>query len=271
VADATALVDGAELAEASPDLAHAPSSGLAPAPGPAAPPRIGTVTRLHQPTPTVSVVVPALNEADNLPLVLAELPSALHEIILVDGWSTDDTVEVARSVRPGVRIIHQPRRGKGDALVSGFKACTGDIIVTFDADGSADPAELDRLVAALLAGADYAKGTRFSGDGGSADMTRTRQIGNWWLTRLVNLLHGTRYTDLCYGYNAFWRRCLSELNVDGDGFEIETLLGIRAARAGLKIAEVPSFERRRINGSSKLNPFRDGWRVLKTIVRERVR
>jgi glycosyltransferase involved in cell wall biosynthesis len=219
----------------------------------------------------VSVVVPALNEADNLRLVLAELPPVLHEVVLVDGWSTDDTVGVARSVRPGVRIVRQPGHGKGDALVSGFKACTGDIIVTFDADGSADPAELEGLVAALLAGADYAKGTRFAGAGGSADITRTRRVGNRWLTRLVNLLHGTSYTDLCYGYNAFWRRCLSQLEVDSDGFEIETLLGIRAARAGLKIAEVPSFERPRIHGSSNLNTFRDGWRVLRTIVRERVR
>jgi glycosyltransferase involved in cell wall biosynthesis len=262
---------GVIVAPAGTDLAEGDSANLAQAPpiSAVAAPRVGTITRLHE--PTVSVVVPALNEADNLRLVLAELPPVLHEVVLVDGWSTDDTVDVARSMRPDVRIVRQPGRGKGDALVAGFKACTGDIIVTFDADGSADPAELERLVDALVAGADYAKGTRFAGDGGSADITRMRQIGNWWLTRLVNLLYGTRYTDLCYGYNAVWRRCLSQLSIDSDGFEVETLLGIRAARAGLKIAEVPSFERRRIHGSSKLNTFRDGWRVLRTIVRERFR
>jgi glycosyltransferase involved in cell wall biosynthesis len=228
---------------------------------------IASITRLHE--PTISVVIPALNEADNLRSVLTELPQGLHEVILVDGRSTDDTIAVARSVRSDVRIVEQPGWGKGDALVAGFNACTGDVIVTLDADGSADPAELEALIGALMAGADYAKGTRFAGDGGSADITAMRRMGNWWLTRLVNLVYGTRYTDLCYGYNAFWRRCLDQLDLDSDGFEIETLLCIRASRARLTVAEVPSFERRRIHGASKLNTFRDGWRVLKTILRER--
>jgi glycosyltransferase involved in cell wall biosynthesis len=223
------------------------------------------------PTPRVSVVIPTLNEALNLPHVFAGLPRGLQEVIMVDGGSTDDTVNVARTLRPDVRIIRQDRRGKGNALACGFAAATGDILVTLDADGSADPAEIPRFVAALLDRADFAKGTRFSAGGGSSDITLVRSAGNLILNGLVNLLFRTRYTDLCYGFNAFWRHCLDHIVVDCDGFEVETLMNIRVARAGLRVAEVPSFENNRIHGSSNLRTFRDGGRVLQTILRERMR
>jgi len=101
------------------------------------------------------------------------------------------------------------------------------------------------------------------------DITGLRHLGNWGLTCLVNLLFGTRYTDLCYGYNAFWRHCLAHIRLDCDGFEVETLINIRVAQAGLRIREVPSMEGRRIHGVSNLNAWRDGRRILKTIVTER--
>jgi hypothetical protein len=138
-----------------------------------------------------------------------------------------------------------------------------------DADGSADPAEIPAYVSALQSGADFAKGSRYLTGGGSSDITGLRSLGNRTLGGIVNALFGTRYTDLCYGYNAFWRHCLPVMNVDCDGFEVETLINIRIARARLSIAEVPSFERDRIHGESNLNTFRDGWRVLRTIFRER--
>ena len=215
-------------------------------------------------------MIPALNEARNLRHVLSNLPDGLFEILLVPGSSTDDTVAVARSLQPDVRVIHQSRSGKGNALASAFAACSGDIVITLDADGSANPEEIPAFVGALLSGADFAKGTRFIQGGGSHDMTRLRQLGNWGLTRLANLLHGTHYSDLCYGYNAFWRRCLPQLNVDIDGFEVETLINLRAAKSGMRVTEVASFELERIHGQSNLKTFRDGWRVLGTILRERV-
>jgi glycosyltransferase involved in cell wall biosynthesis len=195
----------------------------------------------------------------------------LHEVIVVDGFSTDDTVEVARRLRPDIKIIEQEKRGKGDALRCGFEAATGDILVMLDADGSADPAEIPAFVRELLRGSDFAKGTRFHPEGGSSDITPLRSAGNRVLSGTVNLLFGTAYSDLCYGYNAFWRHCLPTMNVDCTGFEVETLINIRIARAGLKVGEVPSFERDRIHGQSNLNTFRDGGRVLKTILRERFR
>jgi glycosyltransferase involved in cell wall biosynthesis len=235
--------------------------------------------------PRVSVVIPTLNEARNLPHVFELLPDDIYEVVLVDGHSTDDTIEVAQRLRPGVRVVRQTRRGKGNAMACGFAACTGDIIVMLDADGSADPREIPAFVAELQAGADFAKGSRFRPGGGSADITPLRRVGNWGLNALVNMLYRTGYTDLCYGYNAFWRHCLPALELDtgsfaanqgeqmlwGDGFEIETVINVRIARAGLTVAEVPSFEERRIHGESNLNAVKDGLRVLRSIATERLR
>jgi glycosyltransferase involved in cell wall biosynthesis len=217
----------------------------------------------------VSVVIPTLNEADNLSYVFARLPPGLHEVIIVDGRSTDATVAVARRLRPDVRVLTQIGRGKGNALATGFGACTGDIVVTLDGDGSTDPAEIPRFVAALCAGADFVKGSRFAQGGASSDITRIRRLGNHALNALVNRLYRTSFTDLCYGYNAFWAHCLPYMRVDCDGFEVETLVNVRAAKAGLVIHEVPSFEHDRLSGASNLRAVRDGSRVLLTILRER--
>ncbi|HUN37681.1 MAG TPA: glycosyltransferase family 2 protein [Trebonia sp.] len=232
--------------------------------------------------PSVSVIIPALNEALNLPHVFARLPDGLHEVIVVDGHSADGTCAVARRLRPDVRIVMQNRTGKGNALACGFAAATGDVIVMLDADGSADGREIPLFVQALLDGADFAKGTRFASGGGSSDITRVRAWGNRLLMALVNRAYGTAYSDLCYGFNVFWRRHLQILRLDsttppaaagerlwGDGFEIETLIAIRVAVARLAVAEVPSFEHPRIHGASNLTAFSDGLRVLRTILTER--
>jgi glycosyltransferase involved in cell wall biosynthesis len=246
-------------------------------------PHEGTALHHRRPgaAPRISVVIPTYNEAKNLPHVFGLLPDDRHEVIVVDGRSVDDTVEVARSLRPDVVVVRQNRRGKGNALACGFRAVTGDIVVMLDADGSADPREIPAYVAALTSGADFAKGTRFAPGGGSADITKLRAWGNRWLNRIVNVLYGTSYSDLCYGYNAFWTHCLPVLALDasegerdhkawGDGFEIETIINTRVAKARLTIAEVPSFEFPRLHGQSNLNTWRDGLRVLRALLVERV-
>ncbi|MEL7207562.1 MAG: glycosyltransferase family 2 protein [Actinomycetota bacterium] len=222
------------------------------------------------PPVTTAVVIPTLNEAANVGHVLPRLPSWIDEVILVDGGSTDGTVPAALALRPDLRVIVDRRPGKGAALRTGFEAATSDIVITLDADGSTDPGEIPAFVGLLLAGADLVKGSRFLQGGGTSDMGRLRRSGNWWLTRLVRALFGGKYTDLCYGYSAFWRRSvLPILDGPADGFEIETFVNVRALKHGLKVVEAPSFEADRIHGQSNLRTFADGWRVLRTIVRER--
>jgi glycosyltransferase involved in cell wall biosynthesis len=224
--------------------------------------------------PRVSVVIPALNEAQNLRHVLPLIPPVVTEIVLVDGHSTDDTIAVVQqlgpTIRPPIHIIKQTGKGKGDALRVGFAASVGDIIVTLDADGSTDPREIPLFVEALLRGNDFAKGSRCVLGGGSHDFTLLRRLGNYGLRKLVNILFRARFSDLCYGYNAFWKYCLDYIEeIDCDGFEVETLIHLRIHKAHLKIIEVPSIEYRRIYGKSNLKAFSDGWSVVLTIVRER--
>jgi hypothetical protein len=213
----------------------------------------------------VTVVIPAKDEARNVAWVLRRLPPGIDEVILVDGNSRDDTVAVARAVRPDIVVAKERAPGKGAAMRTGMELARGDIIVTIDADGSMDPRELDRYVLCAH-DVDLVKGSRFATDGGTEDMSLVRRLGNAMLLGLVNLLYGSRLTDLCYGYCAVRRSALPALALRSDGFEIETEMTVRALRAGLRVGEVPSFEFPRRYGTSHLRAFTDGWRVLITLL-----
>jgi len=224
-----------------------------------------------EPTRRVSVVIPAKNEAGNIAWVLQRIPTFVDEVVLVDGRSTDRTVEVARWIRPDVVVVIETRPGKGAALRAGVEAATGDDIVMIDADGSMDPVEMEPFLRRLRQGYDLVKGSRFLPGGGTADMTPLRDAGNRCLLAFANLLYGSSSSDLCYGYAAFRRDAFQSLELSATGFEIEAQFFLRARRSRLRIAEVASFEAPRREGNSNLNTFRDGWRVLSTIVAERLR
>lgn len=221
-------------------------------------------------SPTVSVIIPTLNEAENLPWVLGHLPDIVDEVVIVDGRSTDETIDVALRLRPDARIVLEKRHGKGIALKRGFEEALGDIVVTLDADGSMNPGEIPAFVGALCSGFDYAKGSRFIQGGGTDDMELRRKAGNWMLRATARVAFGGHYSDLCYGYNAFWRDLLPVFEGEASGFEIETFLNLRALSSGLRITEVPSFEAPRLTGNSNLRSIPDGMRVLRTIIRERL-
>lgn len=239
---------------------------------------------LRSPDPTITIVVPARNDAKSLERILPELPR-VHQVILVDGDSVDGTVETARRVLPGITVVPQTRRGLGNALACGFEAATGDVIVVFAADGSTDPSEIPAFVEALVNGADVARGSRFRRGGGTDDRTVLRSTGNLGLTLLGNVLLGTKYSDFGYGYSAFWREILPAFDLLpstvpapadggtlwGDGFEIETVLTCRMAAAKLRVTEVPSAEKKRIDGGPNPSSIGDGLRVLKTILDEKRR
>lgn len=216
----------------------------------------------------VSLVIPTKNEAANIAFVLEQVPACVDEIVLVDGHSTDATIVTARSARPDIQVVHQEGTGKGDALRAGFLAASGDIVVMIDADGSMAPQEIPHYLYFLGNGYDFVKGSRFMGGGGSRDITWLRRTGNRALLGMVNHLHNVLLTDLCYGYVAFHRRYLDYLDLSRPGFEVETQLTLSALRAGLRIAEVPSWEMPRRHGVSNLKTFRDGSRVLRTVLRD---
>jgi hypothetical protein len=143
--------------------------------------------------------------------------------------------------------------------------------VMLDADGSMDPREIGRFIQPLCDGHDLARGSRFMAGGGTFDMSPLRKYGNRSLLLLSRFLYGVSRSDLCYGYAAFRRSRIMALGLTATGFEIEAQLFLRAERAGLLVAEVPSFESPRHAGASNLHAFRDGWRVFRTIVAERLR
>jgi glycosyltransferase involved in cell wall biosynthesis len=217
---------------------------------------------------TISVVIPTLNEADNIGPVLQQL-DRFDNIVLVDGYSNDGTVEIARSMRPDLQLVQREPAGKGDALRAGFAAAKGDVIVIMDADGSMDPAEIDVFMSMIAVGFELVKGSCLACGGGSHDLTRLRGLGNTALCSLANALFRTQWTDLCYGFLAFRRDCLPQLALAANGFEIESEILAHAALAGLRIAEVPSIEMPRLAGESHLVARRDGTRILRAMLMAR--
>lgn len=228
-----------------------------------------TIELAVEPPPLkLSVVIPTWNEAGNIGHVLSQL-ARFDDIVIVDGMSEDGTVELARAIRPDVRVVERKPRGKGDALRAGFEAATGDIIVMMDADGSMDPREVEVFVSMINIGFDLVKGSRLAVGGGSHDLTFIRWAGNRALCSMANHLFHTAWTDLCYGYLAFRRDCLPRLALTADGFEIESQILANAALAGLRVAEVPSIELPRLSGESHLSARRDGVRVVRAMLAAR--
>ena len=220
---------------------------------------------------TVSLVIPSKNEARNLATVLDHVPDSVSEVILVDGLSSDVTETMATVCKPDARVIKVPSPGKGNALRAGFAAARGDIIVAMDADGSMSPTEIPNLLYFLEHGFDFVKGSRFMVGGGSLDITPIRRAGNLALVGLANRFYRTQLTDLCYGFFAFRRQFLDDLDLRSTGFEIETEVTARAVLVGLRVTEIPSMELPRRSGASNLRTFRDGARVLQTLFHERAR
>ena len=163
--------------------------------------------------PTVGIVIPTMNEAANLPYVLPLIPDWVDEVVLVDGCSTDGTVEVARRLRPDIRVVHQHARGKGAALSAGLCAVKSQVAVMLDGDGSMDPREIPAFVGALVAGADLAKGSRYAAGALTHDITAIRHMGNWALKTAVNVLYHQHWTELAYGYAAMWTDILEPLDI----------------------------------------------------------
>jgi glycosyltransferase involved in cell wall biosynthesis len=224
----------------------------------------GTLTRL----PSVTVVIPCLNEAGTIAECVRRAREALRrldgpgDVLVVDNGSDDGSGELAREA--GARVIEERRRGYGSAYLAGFAAASGDYLVMIDADLTYDFADIPRFVAELDSGCELVIGNRLNGVQPGA-MGALSRIGNPLLSGFLNLLYRTPVGDAHCGLRALRREILPRLALHSTGMEFASEMVIRATRAGLKVREVP-IELHVRKGESKLSPFRDGWRHLRLIL-----
>ena len=226
--------------------------------------------------PKITVLICALNEAKSLPYVLPKIPDWVDEILLVNGHSVDETVEITKKINPDIRILCQPGHGKANALEYGVKQATGEIIVTLDADGETDPSDISRFIEPILNGYDLAKGSRLI-KGQRHGKSLYRWFGNKVLASTCNLLYNTRFTDVCSGYNAFWKAGFLKLgltyNMKEAGCSMDQQMIVRAKKAGMKIKEIPHTSYGRIAGVSAIDGFtqatKQGFTIWFTIIKER--
>lgn len=216
----------------------------------------------------VSIVIPSLNEEKNMRPLLRTIGRALsgyrYDVVVVDGGSKDRTVEIARQC--GARILFD-LAGKGSALRTGLHAAEGEILIAMDADLSQHPRELPQFIRGIEAGYDICMGSRFMRGGKSYDITYLRALGNKLFCWFVNLRFQANYTDLCYGYRSFRKTVFDDLRLRESGFGIEAELSIVASKKKLRVLEVPSIEKKRRFGKAKLQTFKDGYAVLKAILK----
>ena len=226
------------------------------------------LSSIEVPPPKVEMIIPTINEEKTINLVIDKALKFVGSILVIDGGSTDNTVETAKEM--GAKIVHQNSRGKGLALREAFEHVDGEIVVLLDGDGSMSPEEIPLFVKQIDAGADVVKGSRFMVEGGSEDISRIRKFGNAFFLFLVNMIYGTNFSDLCYGFIVLRKDAVKKLacTLRSKGFNIETEILIKSKKLGLKIVEVPSFESQRLFGRSRLKALRDGFSILCTIVRE---
>lgn len=215
----------------------------------------------------VSVVIPTLNEAGCIEKVLAEIPrDIVNEIIVVDGHSIDGTADIIRKI-PYVKLIMQNSKGFGSAFIQGAKEASGDIIVLADGDGSHNLSDIPKLVTKIQEGYDYVLAARYRPGSRSDDDTFIRYFGNMLFTFLINVMHKVYISDSLFLFTALRKESLDKLNLKSQGFEFCVEILVKAHKAGLNIAEIPSVERKRFSGFSKVNAFKHGITILFEIIK----
>ena len=210
----------------------------------------------------ISVVIPARNECKSLPTMLRELPAdKIHEILVVDGHSTDGTPDVVRAA--GFKVVTQQRRGYGAGVITGMQVAEGDLVTFMDADGSYDPEAIFRMRELIeTKGYDIVFCSRYLPESGSDDDTIVRLIGNKFFTTLMRVMFGVKITDALFFYALAKKEVYDSIKWETTDFSLCIEVPIKVHKAGYKYTEIPSRERPRIAGVSKVNAFTDGLAIL---------
>lgn len=217
---------------------------------------------------TLAILV--LNEVDAAPRVLPSIRREwTDEMIVVDGGSTDGTIEWCRA--NGWRVLVQKKPGYGQGMRECIAIAEGDIIIEFMADGNCDPVAIPRLVEKIKEGYDLVIASRYKDGAVSHDDTWITRLGNWGFTTLVNILFRASFTDAMMGYRAYRKDRFLSLDIDEDGLTFPTQTSVQFAKAKYRIAEIPASEPKRIGGARKAKNIRTGVALLCMIIKEYLR
>ena len=216
---------------------------------------------------SVSLIVLTLNELDGIKTMLPRIKKEwVDEIVIVDGGSTDGTIEYAK--KENYKVVVQDRNGRGEGFRVGLNNSIGDTLIYFSPDGNEIPEDIPNLLKKQKEGYDQVIASRFSKDSVSHDATFIRRLGNNMFTWIINKIFGSNVDDAVNGYRLITRACMEDLNTRAMNFEIEIEMTIRAAKKGYKIAEIPTVEPKRASGNAKLNTVIDGTKYVILIIRE---
>lgn len=228
---------------------------------------------------TVTLLVPTLNEVDGMRVIMPRVrPEWVDQIVVLDGGSTDGTIEYARE--QGYFVYVQKERGIRQGYMEVLPHITGDVVLTFSPDGNSVPELIPQVVDKIAEGHDMVIASRYLGPAKSEDDDFLTGFGNWLFTRTVNVLYRAKYTDVMVIYRAYWTDLISFLDLDKDAsyrtperllrtrISWEPLLSVRAAKMGLRITEIPGDEPPRIGGERKLQIWKWGAAYYYQFLRE---
>lgn len=212
------------------------------------------------------MIIPALNEVESIGQVLIDIPKdRVDEVLVADGGSTDGTQELVRKL--GYQVVTQEKKGFGAAIASGIEHAKGDIIIILNADGSQTLEDIPKLLEKLEEGYDLVMASRYLPGGGSEDDTFLHLVGNKIFTFLCNILYKVNVSDVLYFFLAARKEIFEKIKptCDHAGYCVEVPIKVR--KAGFKIGEIPSFEKKRIAGKAKVKAFTTGFEIITRILK----
>lgn len=225
------------------------------------------LSKYNMKKPKITLFVPTLNEIDGMKAIMPQVKKSwVDEILVLDGGSTDGTVEYAKS--KGYRVVMQKSKGITNASREGIKAATGDYIIAFSPDGNSLPEIIPQLVKKINEGYDMIIGSRYLKDSKSDDDDVVTAFGNWMFTKMINICFGGKYTDTLVMLRAYRKDIVKQLHINVQRAGLEPILSIRCAKEKLKVTEIPASEPKRIGGKRKMHPLLNGFDILRLIVAE---